>query len=107
MAANGGSDTVDIAASGFEELPADWQVENLIAAEQVVGHIEAAEAKGEPLDDGFVERTAALLHAHWVARHGDNAPVALRADFADLPSEEQDKDRVQVRLALQLRAETR
>jgi hypothetical protein len=87
-----GSPEVDLANTPFLELPADWKRENEIAAELAARVVDAT-----------IDYLAALIHEQWVSRHFEEAwarEAGLLRPFAELPSEEQDKDRVIARTAL-------
>lgn len=96
-----GTDEVDIANTAFPELPADWRAENQAAAETVMDLVFQAAKNGRPLDDAFIEEASAQVHDKWLERNGEWAPEELKKPFAELPEKEKEKDRVQVRKAIE------
>ncbi len=95
-----GVSELDIAAVGYEDLPADWQFENRVSAEVTVDALRAAQNRGEPIDDAFIERVADALHAAWIERNRSWAPAELLLPYAELPEVEKEKDRLFVRQGL-------
>ena len=95
-----GVSELDIAAASYEQLPADWQFENRVAAELTVDELLAAQSRGEPLDEAFIERVADALHAAWVDRNRSWAAAELLLPYAELPEVEKEKDRLFVKQGL-------
>jgi hypothetical protein len=94
-----GLDEVDLAATPFVGLPADWQTENYAAARHVLSVVDEGAVAGVAFTDEFVEEAAAGAHDQWLGRNHTSALDVLRGTFVTLPSNEQHKDRVQVYLA--------
>jgi hypothetical protein len=91
----------------FEQLPADWQIENInavnLACTLVMGQILA----GGELDEQFIEDTAAVIHDQWTLRQRatgkdstDSWFAGLSVPYSELPEVEKEKDRVFVRGAI-------
>ena len=101
-----GTDDVDIANTEFKDLPSNWQFENLEAAKVAIDTVFGDVMTGETIDDEKMEEMASKVHEAWVGRNdwvkdpewGD--PV-LAGAYKDLPEEEKEKDRAQLRLAIQ------
>lgn len=92
-----GTDSVDIAAARFSELPEDWQEENRRSAEVSVDAVLARVASGQPLDAARIEDLAAVVHLAWLARNGDRAPPQQQRPYADLDESDKERDRLVVR----------
>lgn len=101
VAAHGGATELDIAATAYADLPADWQKENKLGAEVVADEVLAAIAASRTLDDAFIEDASAIVHAKWVERNGSWAAEELKKPYADLPEGEKEKDRIFVRRAVE------
>lgn len=85
-----GTDQVDIANTDFNDLPSDWQEENMAAAVAVTNAVEQSPT---------VESAAAKVHDAWLDRHGREEWVkeaGLDVPYDQLPAEEKEKDRSQV-----------
>jgi hypothetical protein len=54
------------------------------------------------LDDSFVEQAAVVVHDKCLKRNSSWAPAKLNKPFMELSEEEKEKDRVQVRKAIEL-----
>lgn len=92
-----GTDSVDIAATRFSELPGDWQEENRRSAEVSVDAVLASVASGHPLDTARIEVLAEAVHAAWLVRNGGWAPPQQRRPYADLDESDKERDRLVVR----------
>jgi hypothetical protein len=97
-----GVDEVDIANTSFENLPVDWQKENKIAAEVAVGEVFKANKNNQKMDDNFIEEASSVVHEKWLERNGEWANEELKKTFKELSEEEKDKDRAQVRKAIEV-----
>jgi hypothetical protein len=106
-AAHNGRVAVDLSNTAFSDLPTDWQRENREAAKVALELVLECEADKQPLNDAFVDRAAAVAHLRWLERVGSDAPPNLRVPFARLPSEEQEKDRHQIRMAIKVHRKQR
>ncbi|KKP38225.1 MAG: hypothetical protein UR28_C0020G0034 [Candidatus Peregrinibacteria bacterium GW2011_GWF2_33_10] len=93
-----GVEKVDIANTSFADLPSDWRA----AAEVAMGELFRQVESGGLLDDSFVEQAAATVHDKWLERNGSWAPAEQNKPFEELSEEEKEKDRVQVRKAIEL-----
>ena len=123
-----GSMEVDIASLSFEELPRDWQEENLQAGLAVVPIV----GKKEELSDAEMEECAKKVHDEWCSREeriitaymnkleqqgiDENEilkkkdekfgwDISLMVSYDELSEEEKQKDRDQVIQALKLNKE--
>lgn len=101
-----GTDDVDIANLTFEELPSNWQYENLEAArvaiaqvfDKVIGNVEIS---GEMIEDMSSEVHEAWLKRNdWVYDKEYGNPDQAKP-YVDLSEEEKAKDRVQIQEAIQ------
>lgn len=101
-AAHDGAEEVDIANTSFAELPADWQGENKVAAEVAMDQVFHAVESGRFLDDSFVEEASAVVHDKWLERNGAWAPEEQKKPFGELSEEEKEKDRAQLRKAIEV-----
>lgn len=99
IAAHGGKDKVDIAHTAYENLPADWQAENLAAATVATRYVADRLADTDKLRNGKRARAAAGAHIHdaWLSRNtwakGD---PNVGVPFSKLSQEEKDKDLAQL-----------
>lgn len=84
------SDTIDIANTAFEHLPATWQQENLAAAASAVTAVTGTT---------LLQDAAAQIHHDWLARNGQWAPAQQQLPYVELPEVEKEKDRVVARAA--------
>lgn len=97
-----GAEEVDIANTSFAELPTDWQGENRAAAEVAMNEVFRASEGGNNLDEAFVEKASAAVHDKWLERNGAWAPAEQNKPFGELSEDEKEKDRVQVRKAIEI-----
>ncbi len=99
-----GTDKVDIAHTTFHNLPNDWQKETQVSIEVALAAVIASAEAGEDVNTiEFVERTSALIHAHWRLRHGQEEWVVgsvLEGGYAQMSDIEKEKDRIFVRCAI-------
>lgn len=100
----------DIANTIYANLPEKWQAENKAAATVLVDLINIRnlahihENKNDPVWMGyFIELNSAKVHDAWSLRN-DWSPLA-KIKYDDLPDDEKEKDRAQVRAALKILAE--
>ncbi len=100
-AAHGGAEEVDIANTSFIELPEDWQGENRVAAGVAMNEVFSATESGRVLDDTFIEEASSTIHDKWLERNGEWAPEEQKKPFGELSEEEKEKDRAQVRKAIE------
>lgn len=92
-AAHDGATELDIASTVYEDLPADWQAENLAGAESAVRTLMAADMLGRNLDEAFVEEASAIQHDDWLERNGSWAPPEQAVPYAELSEADKAKDR--------------
>lgn len=97
-----GKTEVDIANTSFADLPADWQGENLAAAEVAMNEVFSAVENGGLLNAAFVEKASAAVHNKWLKRNGAWAPAEQKKPFGELAEDEKEKDRAQVRKAIEI-----
>lgn len=106
ISAHNGKNEVDIANLTFEELPIDWQYENLEAAKVAIAQTFDIIMSGKKITKEMIEEMSSVVHDEWLKRndwvlspeYGD--PVLARP-YAELPEEEKAKDRVQIRQAME------
>ena len=97
-----GTKKVDIANLSFPELPKDWQEKNRVAAEVVINIVLEAIESGQTLNDAVIEEASAIVHDEWLKRndwvyHPEHGDPVLAKPYEELPKEEKEKDRAQVR----------
>jgi len=102
-----GKNEVDIANTSFEDLPKDWQGENRIAAEVAIEEVFKATDANRELDEEFIEDASNIIHEKWLERNGEWAPEEQKKSYAELSEEEKDKDRAQVKKAIEIFQEKR
>lgn len=104
-----GTNVVDIANTDFDDLPSDWQKENLDAASVAQGLLELGKKMQiDVTSDLFIERAASSIHDAWLSRHGNEDWVKggeLDVPYSELPEEEKVKDRDQILTAVALELE--
>ena len=95
------TDIVDIANSKFEELPKNWQYENLEAAKVAIDLVYNYVLYYEPITFEELEQMAAIVHNEWLKRNCwvsdpkfGNPKLAVSYEY--LSKEEQDKDKIQI-----------
>ena len=97
---------VDIANCSFEELPSDWQYENLEAAKVAINEVYDKVVAGEEITPEDLEQIASIIHEEWLKRndwvydeqYGD---PSLAVPYEELSKEEQDKDKAQIGPAIE------
>ena len=101
-----GTDTVDIANCTFEELPSNWQHENLEAAKVAINCVYDKVINRENITQEELEQMASIIHDEWLKRNdyvfgkieqGGNPDYAVPYD--QLSREEQLKDLAQLKSA--------
>ena len=99
--ANHGTDEVDIANCSFDQLPSNWQYENLEAARVAIEQVYDKTMSGEPITYEELEQMGANIHEEWLKRndwvfdHNYGDPK-LAVPYEQLSKEEQDKDKAQI-----------
>lgn len=108
-----GIEEVDIANTRYEDLPPSWQEENREAAEVVInlvleevekGNVKLDELKDEKFNN-FVEKVSSKVHKAWIERReseGQEIPADQLVPYEKLSEEEKEKDRTQVRAAIEI-----
>ena len=99
--ASHGTDEVDIANCSFEELPSNWQYENLEAARVAIEQVYDTTMSGKPITPEELEQMGATIHEEWLQRNSwvfdpNYGDPKLAVPYEQLSSEEQDKDKAQV-----------
>ncbi len=101
-----GTDDVDIANTAFKDLPSNWQYENLEAARTAIDLVFADVMMAEEIDEEKMEEMAAKVHEAWIKRndwvkHPEYGDPVLAGEYKTLPEAEKEKDRAQLRLAIE------
>lgn len=96
-----GTDEVDIANCSFEQLPSNWQYENLEAARVAIEQVYDKTMAGEQIMPEELEQMAAKIHEEWLKRNSwvydsNFGDPKLAVPYEQLSKEEQDKDKAQV-----------
>jgi len=74
---HGGNDDIDIANTDFEDLPKDWQEENLLSAKVAI----------EKIEDVLY-----IIHDKWLDRNEEFAEENQKMQYSRLPNDEKIKD---------------
>ena len=101
-----GTDEVDIANCSFDELPSNWQYENLEAAKVAIELVFDKVMAGEEITDEELEQMASTIHEEWLKRNdwvfdANYGDPKLAVPYELLSKEEQDKDKAQVAPAVE------
>ena len=105
-----GTDEVDIANTKFEDLPSNWQYENLEAAKVAVELVYDKVADGEEITPEMIEEMSSVVHEKWLERNDwvydkeYGNPILAKA-YEALPEDEKAKDRAQVETAIRIISE--
>ena len=91
----------DIANTEFKDLDPHWQEDNRAAGEVAVNLVWEAENNSKELDDNFIEEASSAVHEKWKER-APWADDALKVSYQELPENEKEKDRAQVRKAIEI-----
>ena len=99
--ASHGTDEVDIANCSFEQLPSNWQYENLEAARVAIELVYDKTIAGEQITPEEVEQMASIIHDEWLKRNdwvfdSEYGDPKLAVPYVQLSKEEQDKDKAQL-----------
>ena len=105
--ASHGTDEVDIANCSFEELPSNWQYENLEAARVAIELVYDKTMASEPITSEELEQMGATIHEEWLKRNSwvydpNYGDPKLAVPYDQLSKEEQDKDKEPLRELLPL-----
>lgn len=90
----------DIANTDYENLDPAWQEDNRAAAEVAVNLVWEAKTSGKELDDSFIEEASSAVHEKWKERNPWEEK--LQVPYSELPEDEKEKDRAQVRKAIEI-----
>lgn len=96
-----GTNEVDIANCTFEQLPSNWQYENLEAARVAIELVYDKTISGELFTPEEIEEMASTIHEEWLKRndwvfHPEYGDSKLAVPYTKLSKEEQDKDKAQL-----------
>jgi len=67
-----------------------------------MGEVFQAVEGGNLLDETFIEGASAEVHSKWLERNGEWAPEEQKKPYEELSEEEKDKDRAQIKKAIEL-----
>lgn len=100
-----GTDDVDIANTSFAELPSNRKYENLEAGKVAIELVFDKVISWEEITDEMIEEMASIVHEKWLERNSwvfdkEYGNPTLAQEYAKLPEEEKEKDRVQIRQAI-------
>ena len=95
------TDLVDIANTEFESLPSNWKYENFEAAKLAVNLVYDKVANWVDVSSEMIEKMSKVVHEKWLERNWiDWSFENQRVDYKKLSEEEKDKDRMQIKLAI-------
>lgn len=100
-----GTDDVDIANTKFEDLPSNWQYENLEAAKVAVDLVYEKVASGEEITPEMIEEMSSVVHEKWLERNDWAKDGELGVSYDQLSEDEKAKDRAQVETAIRIISE--
>ena len=95
------TDTVDIANTAFEDLPDNWQYENIQAAQVAVDLVyekDLGKITAETIEELSKIVHEKRLERNWIAWSFENQRVL----YEDLSEEEKEKDRLQIKTAIEV-----
>jgi len=97
------TDTVDIANTNFEDLPDNWKYENIEAAKVAVDLVYEKILNLEKFSIETIEEMSDIVHEkrlerNWLAGSFENQ----RISYKDLSEEEKEKDRLQIKIAMEI-----
>jgi len=97
------TDMVDIANTEFEELPSNWKYENIEAAKVAVDLVYDKVVNWEEISSEMIEEMSKIVHEKWLERNWVKWSFEnQRVDYENLSEEEKEKDRIQIKLAIQI-----
>lgn len=96
-----GTDEVDIANCKFEELPSNWQYENLSAAKVAIDLVYDKTLAGENIKAAEKEQMASVVHDEWLKRNdwvfdSEYGDSNLAVSYENLSEDEKLKDKIQL-----------
>ena len=102
-----GTDDVDIANTSFENLPSNWQYENLEGAKVAVDLVYEKIIRDEKITPEMIEEMSSVVHEKWLERNEwvyDKKywNSVLAQPYESLPEEEKAKDRAHIEAAIQI-----
>ena len=101
------TDEVDVANTSFENLPSDWQKENLEAAKVAIELVYEKINNGRGVVVADLEKMGEVIHEEWLKRntwvHNKLYGYSkLAVPFKELPRDEQDRHKAQIMPAAKL-----
>ena len=101
-----GTDDVDIANLTFEELPSNWQYENLEAARVAIDEAYSFAIKPDEISKAVIENLSSDVHEAWLKRNDwvydpEYGNPDQAKPYKELSEEEKAKDRVQIMQAIE------
>ena len=98
---NHGTDEVDIANCTFEELPSNWQYENLSAAKVAIELVYDKTLACENITEEEKEQMASVVHDEWLKRNdwvfdSEYGDPNLAVSYENLSEDEKYKDKIQL-----------
>ncbi len=97
------TDMVDIANTKFEDLPSNRKYENFEAAKVVVDLVYDSILEWKEFSLEEIDRMSKIVHEKWLKRNGIQWSFEnQRVDYEKLSDEEKEKDRAQIKLAIQI-----
>lgn len=96
-----GTDEVDIANCSFDELPSNWQYENLSAAKVAIELVYDKTLAGENITEEEKEQMASVVHEEWLKRNdwvfdSEYGDPNLAVSYENLSEDEKYKDKIQL-----------
>ena len=96
-----GTDEVDIANCSFDELPSNWQYENLSAAKVAIDLVYDKTLAGENITAEEKEQMASVVHDEWLKRNdwvfdSEYGDPNLAVSYENLSEDEKYKDKIQL-----------
>lgn len=96
-----GTDEVDIANCSFDELPSNWQYENLSAAKVAIDLVYDKTLAGENITAEEKEQMASVVHDEWLKRNdwvfdSEYGDPNLAVSYENLSEDEKYKDNIQL-----------
>lgn len=101
-----GTDDVDIANLTFEELPSNWQYENLEAARVAIDEAYSFAIKPDEISKAVIENLSSDVHEAWLKRNDwvydpEYGNPDQAKPYKELSEKEKAKDRVQIMQAIE------
>ena len=97
------TDIVDITNTDFEDLPDNWKHENIEAAKVAVDLVYDKLVNLEKITNETIEEFSNIVHKKWLERNWiswsfENQRIA----YNNLSEEEKEKDRLQIKIAIEI-----